>query len=1087
MSKRKLGSDDNDELIVSGAKTRSTGLRKLNFEAYTVGWISPLQIEQTAALEMLDDEHEALALPSMGSNVYTLVALRVITSPAATVVTQMRMTFPNLRFCLLVGIAGGVPVKTDEGIIRLGDIVVSKPTGEHSGVIQYDHGKAEAGQFIRTGALAPPPALLLNAADQLASTRLRLKVDPLQEDLRRINTDIRGLKRYRRPGPNQDHLYHPAYVHTQPGVSCHECNCDPLQLIHRGSIASGESVIKSGIMRDRLAKAYNVLCFEMEAAGVNSDFPSLTIRGISDYSDSHKNNQWHGYAAAVAAAYARRLLVHVPLQEVTRLPVSGQLAEKLQQGVESIGKILTSNEKEKIFRWLQAPNPSTNYNRAIEARQYGTGLWFLESEVYKNWKENPRTLLCLRGLPGCGKTVLSASVIENVMEVKTTAIGVAVVYFYFDFSDDKKQVMGGMIRSILSQLAAQCSTYPSVLEDLNLQYGAVGFQAPATDLLQTLQSMFSEFSQVYLVLDALDECSERQTLFSFLDTIQKWEAGSLHMITTTRMDREIDSFLSTLTCENFELQPERINSDISLYVEERISTDPNLRTCRHDEIREEVKQTLMAMAGGMFRLISCHLDLLKGCYSKASLRRSLSCLPPSLEETYQQILSQIPDRNLRSARTLLQWVLFSARPLLLQEAADALIVDIDRTVQVDVDERFLDPHDILSLCPGLLLSVKERQYGETTVEIIKLAHLSVKEFLLSDQGCSSEGLQPFFIDKLEADGSIATVSLTYLLHFETYLHWMSFFDPEAPWKIWGEPRLNANPKQGLPQPLYCAALTGLTMVVETLIAAGESIEAPGSVYANALQAASAHGFCEIVLCLVKYGVDVNMMGGKYHTALQAACAERQVEVVEILLTEGADVNTNGGMYGTPLQAAASCGQNQIIKHLLSQNADINLEGGRHSTPLQIAAVRGYLEAVAMLIENGADITLEGGFYGTAFHAACFRGREQIVRLLIHAGADVNKSAGTYGAALQAAAAGGHASIGGCYGTAIMAAASRGQPFVMEHLAASSRACQETVELLLERGADGHLSGPRPFTNIAEAARISRSNEMIELLRSRGFI
>jgi hypothetical protein len=65
----------------------------------------------------------------------------------------------------------GVPVQTDNGIIRLGDVVVSKPEGEHSGAVQYDHGKSKAGQFERTGTLAPPPAVLLNAAQDLAAKR----------------------------------------------------------------------------------------------------------------------------------------------------------------------------------------------------------------------------------------------------------------------------------------------------------------------------------------------------------------------------------------------------------------------------------------------------------------------------------------------------------------------------------------------------------------------------------------------------------------------------------------------------------------------------------------------------------------------------------------------------------------------------------------------------------------------------------------------------------------------------------------------------------------------------------------------------
>jgi nucleoside phosphorylase len=314
-------------------------------EDYTVGWICPLEVEQIAALEMLDEEHERLPQQPADHNVYSLGSISghnvVIAglhqpgnSPAATVVAQMRMTFPNLRFGLLVGIGGGVPVKTDNGMIRLGDVVVSKPAGEHSGAIQYDHGKAEAGQFRRTGFLAPPPPVLLNAAQDLAAKRARSRKDPIVENIKRIDTDIRGLRKYKNPGSAQDHLYRPDYIHLDPGVSCDECGCDPGQrmqraidnedddpyvVVHRGTIASGERVIKDGELRDDLAKQHGILSFEMEAAGALADFPCVVIRGISDYCDSHKNDQWHGYAAAAAAAYARQLFFHMPIDEVKRL------------------------------------------------------------------------------------------------------------------------------------------------------------------------------------------------------------------------------------------------------------------------------------------------------------------------------------------------------------------------------------------------------------------------------------------------------------------------------------------------------------------------------------------------------------------------------------------------------------------------------------------------------------------------------------------------------------------------------------------------------------------------------------------------
>ena len=89
-------------------------------------------------------------------------------------------------------------------------------------------------------------------------------------------------------------------------------------VVHRGTIASGELVVKDAALRDQLAKEYGLLCFEMEAAGAPADPPRIVIRGISDYCDSHKKDQWHGYAAAAAAACARQLFFHMPIDEVKR-------------------------------------------------------------------------------------------------------------------------------------------------------------------------------------------------------------------------------------------------------------------------------------------------------------------------------------------------------------------------------------------------------------------------------------------------------------------------------------------------------------------------------------------------------------------------------------------------------------------------------------------------------------------------------------------------------------------------------------------------------------------------------------------------
>ncbi|CAG8395624.1 unnamed protein product [Penicillium salamii] len=349
------------------------GLKCLSRDAYRVGWICPLEVEQIAAMEMLDEEHQALPQPSGDTNIYNLGSInnhnvviaglpRAGNCSAATVVTQMRMTFPNLKYGLLVGIGGGVPTKTECGMVRLGHVVVSEPTGIHSGAVQYDHGKAKAGHFERKGFLAPPPTALLNAVREVAVRRQRLDYDPIWKNLERIQTGRPTLRRFTFPGAANDHLYPSCYTHSRQGIPCEESGCDPRQRIarpideeddsfiavHRGTIASGELVIKDAQRRDDLAKEHGVLCFEMEAAGALTDFPCMVIRGISDYCDSHKNDQWHGYAAAVAAAYARQLFFHMSIEEVQRnsnqTPTSFELPLNLS-GISEVARFVAREDQ----------------------------------------------------------------------------------------------------------------------------------------------------------------------------------------------------------------------------------------------------------------------------------------------------------------------------------------------------------------------------------------------------------------------------------------------------------------------------------------------------------------------------------------------------------------------------------------------------------------------------------------------------------------------------------------------------------------------------------------------------------------------
>lgn len=305
---------------------------------YTVGWVCALTCEYVAAQEFLDEEHDPPeSLQPNDTNDYTLgriskhnVVIAVLpdgeygTAMAATVATNMLNSFPNVRIGLMVGIGGGAPSPAND--IRLGDVVVSVPReangAPNGGVFEYDFGRTIQNQaFQVTRFLNQPPPTLRAAVRGLEAlyTRKGHQLGKAVSDV--INKNPMLQDKYSRPNSSMDVLFRSDLAHDSR--ACAEfCAKEPSSLvprpqrtiyhekpcIHHGIIASANQLMKDATIRDRLARERNVLCFEMEAAGLMNIFPCLVIRGICDYSDSHKNKIWQGYAAMVATAYAKDLL-----------------------------------------------------------------------------------------------------------------------------------------------------------------------------------------------------------------------------------------------------------------------------------------------------------------------------------------------------------------------------------------------------------------------------------------------------------------------------------------------------------------------------------------------------------------------------------------------------------------------------------------------------------------------------------------------------------------------------------------------------------------------------------------------------------
>lgn len=272
---------------------------------------------------------------------------------AAAAAASMRSSYVALRLVLLAGICGGSPHYNQDEIL-LGDVIISKT------VIQYDFGRQYPDGFTRKdkteGDLSKHNknirTLLATFETDLGGDELRKKTAHFLRQLQAKAGDHQT--KYKYPGTAEDKLFESGYRHKHrisPACICSNCHgrmdpvcagalasacndlgCDERYLVKRnrlkarrqleqgdnneaqdpaiytGTVASGDTVMKSGEDRDRIVQKEGVIAFEMEGAGTWEEVPCIVVKGVCDYADCHKNKKWQDFAAAAAASASKAIL-----------------------------------------------------------------------------------------------------------------------------------------------------------------------------------------------------------------------------------------------------------------------------------------------------------------------------------------------------------------------------------------------------------------------------------------------------------------------------------------------------------------------------------------------------------------------------------------------------------------------------------------------------------------------------------------------------------------------------------------------------------------------------------------------------------
>ncbi|KAL6690797.1 hypothetical protein J3F84DRAFT_176254 [Trichoderma pleuroticola] len=1040
---RKRSRNDDDELPIRSKRHQSNNgnEQSLGHCDYTVGWVCALPIEMAAAKAMLDSIHIPLPRREGDSNTYTfgriaehnvviacLPASQYGTNNAATVASNMSRSFSSIAIRLMVGIGGGVP---DGGIdIRLGDVVVGNE------VMQYDLGKVlPDGQFQRTGRTSTPPHTIMTAVSKLqadyesAPSRIPgILLDMLDRNEQMVS--------YARPSL-PDRLFRHTYKHTQEMDSCERCSLSEVlerphreatnPRIHYGKIASGNQVVKDGETRAKMAEELGIICFEMEAAGLH-DFPCLAIRGICDYSDSHKNKAWQKYSAAVAAAYAKELLSVIPTQQRRDTAATYPTA----------GPALLPGRMEAVLSSLTFEQIDSRH-ATIKTQHSKTCQWLLGHPKYVEWLEpihftSHHGFLWINGKPGAGKsTLMKFAYTYAKNKWKATADATVISFFFNARGVQLEKSTEGMYRSLLFQVIQK---FPDVLHDSDHIFQARHNQA--TWDIETLQALFThavtrlDQRQIMCFIDALDECdiSEVENMVEYFEDLGDQAAESQTKIYICFSSRhyphiEIRNGLK-LTLEDQSGHGE----DLEKYVRSKLRAGNN-------KASQEVSAEILDRASGVFLWVVLVVDILNKEFRDGrmfAVKRRLKELPDGLSNLFKDILSR-DNHNMDDLLLCIQWILYAARPLTCEEYYFALVSGLDPSPEnlVRFDRESTTPTAmelyLLSSSKGLAELVKSKK---RTVQSI---HESVRDFLIKDNGIRqlwpnhTANFESYSHDRLkqccdnycniDISGTVSQGEPLPKASSERAKELRTRVSEEFPFLDYATRHVlhHANAAEdGIPQVSFLKNFAlkrwlHLSNLFQRFEARRYTAEA------SLVYILAEHNLPSLVRSAVNNGFDAHPKGERYRYPLLAALKNSHEEVYKALQPHCnasykiIDQNDYHQGFSIPrdttvLHYAAEHGNALLLKHLLgfmTPTSDAQ-DRRRGRTPLSYAVSSGSETCLRTLLSCGAQTEAADKDGRTLLSYAAQNGNQAAVQLLLNRGAEI-KAADKDGRTLLSYAAG----------------------------------------------------------------------------------
>jgi hypothetical protein len=269
----------------------------------------------------------------------------------------------------------------------------------------------------------------------------------------------------------------------------------------------------------------------------------------------------------------------------------------MSRGIDKLLRGQYDQEHRTILEWLTPIDYAPQQSDYISRRQPGTGQWFLDSVEYQAWLQTSKQTLFCPGIPGAGKTIMTAIAVDDLYIRFQNHPSIGIAYLYCNFRQLDEQTAEGLLASLLKQLVQERSFLPDTVKDLYNRHKSKRIRPSFEEISRTLQSMAAIYSRTFIIVDALDECQKsdgcRAKFLAELINLQA-KCGA-NVFATSRFIPEITAKFAA----SVSLEIRASDKDIRVYIDSRISKLPAF-VLRSSDLQEEIKNGIVDAVDGMY-------------------------------------------------------------------------------------------------------------------------------------------------------------------------------------------------------------------------------------------------------------------------------------------------------------------------------------------------------------------------------------------------------------------------------------------------------------------------------------------------------